>query len=205
MTKKSYSAIRRVLVAILCVLFILSMSGCGREDPPGGATSIGQQENSGNTEGNAASIDQQENSGNTEGDATSIDQQENSGKPEGDAVSADQQENNGDPEGDAASADQQENNGNAEKDTAVDHEKQFVETYPRTHSGFTYNSLYNGTLDPKGKLRLLIIPVEIEGGDPMDEAFFTRLKEMMEGPLESDYFFNVKQYYRNASYGQFDS
>ena len=204
MTKKSYSAIRRVLVAILCVLFILSMSGCGREDPPGGATSIGQQENSGNTEGDATSIDQQENSGNPEGDAASADQQENSGNPEGDAVSADQQENSGDPEGDAASADQQENNGNAEKDTADDHEKQFVETYPRTHSGFTYNSLYNGTLDPKGKLRLMIIPVEIEGGDPMDEAFFTRLKEMMEGPLESDYFFNVKQYYRNASYGQFD-
>lgn len=79
-----------------------------------------------------------------------------------------------------------------------------IDDYPRTKLNFFYNDLYAGTMNPKGKARLLIVPVKIDGGDPMDEAFFERLKEMLEGPLDSDYFLNTKEYYRNASYGQFD-
>lgn len=80
----------------------------------------------------------------------------------------------------------------------------YIDDYPRTKLNFFYNDLYAGTIYPKGKTRLLIIPVEIDGGDPMDEAFFERLKKMLGGPLDSSFFLNTKEYYRNASYGQFD-
>ena len=80
----------------------------------------------------------------------------------------------------------------------------YIDDYPRTKLNFFYNDLYAGTIYPKGKTRLLIIPVEIDGGDPMNEAFFERLKKMLGGPLDSSFFLNTKEYYRNASYGQFD-
>ena len=82
--------------------------------------------------------------------------------------------------------------------------EEYIESYPRTKLNFFYNDLYAGTIYPKGKTRLLIVPVEIDGGDPMDEAFFQRLEEMLKGPLDSSFFLNIKDYYRNASYGQFD-
>ncbi|MBR3275683.1 MAG: hypothetical protein IKG08_03615 [Eubacterium sp.] len=82
--------------------------------------------------------------------------------------------------------------------------EEYVETYPRTKIVFTYNSLYEGTLNPKGTARLLVVPVEIEGGDLFDEAALARIQQRIEGPYNNPYCLDVRRYYNNASYGQFD-
>ena len=141
MTTRSYPFIRRLLVALLFVLLVINLSGCGQD----------------------------------------------SSKEE------------------TASADQTEDNGDIEDDiTADDPQEQYIETYPRTPIDFTYNTLYEGTLNPEGKVTLLVIPIEIDGGDPMDEDFFVRVKQRLEGPYRNQSCPDVRQYYLNASYGQSD-
>ena len=81
---------------------------------------------------------------------------------------------------------------------------EYIETYPRTKIDVTYNSLYEGTINPKGTTRLLVIPVEIDGGDPMDDDFFDRVNQWIGGPYDNEFCPDLRQYYLNASYGQFD-
>ena len=56
------------------------------------------------------------------------------------------------PTEDATSTSQADGNEDVEGDIAAnDPEEQYVESYPRTPIDFTYNSLYEGTLNRKGK------------------------------------------------------
>ena len=73
----------------------------------------------------------------------------------------------------------------SETETAA--EPEYDQNYPRTEIGFTYNDLYEGTVNPKGTIRLLVIPVEIDGGDPIDDKFLASVKKRIEGPYSSMY------------------
>lgn len=79
-----------------------------------------------------------------------------------------------------------------------------IDDYPRTKIAFTYSSLYKGLLSTKGTDRIMVIPVETNGGDPMDSAFFERMDLRLNGGFDESYFYSVRKFFQNASYGQLD-
>ena len=81
-------------------------------------------------------------------------------------------------------------------------EIEYDRDYPRTPIQFTYNKLHKGTLNPEGTIRLLVIPIEIDGGDPIDEEVLNNLKLWIEGPYDNRFCLDTRQYYLNASYGR---
>lgn len=85
-----------------------------------------------------------------------------------------------------------------------DAEKEYIETYPRTKISFTYGSLYKGLLNPQGTDNIMVIPVYISGGDPIDDEFFTKMDLRLNGGFDESCFFSVRKYFQNASYGQVD-
>jgi M6 family metalloprotease-like protein len=81
-------------------------------------------------------------------------------------------------------------------------EIEYDKDYPRTPIQFTYNKLHKGTINPEGTIRLLVIPIEIEGGDPIDEEVLNNLKLWIEGPYDNRFCLDTRQYNLNASYGR---
>ena len=79
-----------------------------------------------------------------------------------------------------------------------------IDDYPRTKIRFTYSSLYKGLLNPKGTDNIMVIPVYIQGGDPMDDEFFANMDLRFKGDFDESYFYPISKYFQNASYGMLD-
>ncbi|MBR0451297.1 MAG: hypothetical protein IJI78_04820 [Oscillospiraceae bacterium] len=97
------------------------------------------------------------------------------------------------------------NGGSGPTDPYEDTEPEYVEPIPKTKLSFTYNDLLEGTLAPKGTARLMIIPINLDGGAFFDQTFMNALELRMNGTSDQTYnVYSVRDFFRTASYGQFD-